>query len=180
MTQHPRSIRIRLLMTTVAVAALGVATLPGQNLAPGAGNSHFVATVTPEVAALVLTEITAPGLQRLRVLSLWRGRPRWHGMVLGSASNGGGGGGGLTNAWARLGGRRFEIVVDNTTELVTISGRQFDLREANVFFFDDADTGGRLTGTLRVEAVLARSAGTAALAALAPVLAIDEVKEFVK
>ena len=166
------------LPATLMSVIMCVIPLSGQNRVFPIGGTQ---PVSPSVAASVITDGTETGQVRLRLLVLWRGASGWYRANGGAGGNGGGSGSdGVTRRWAQLGGLRFEFSIDRATESASIQGRQFDLRQANVFFFDGVGAGsGTLVGTLRVEASLA-SAKASGFESLAPVLAIREIKEFLQ
>ena len=165
---------------TCLIVCLAIASIARMH-AQIVGSSGYTSTTTavsPSVVATYIGERVDPGMERLRLLVLWRDDPGWFG--LGGASGGGGGSSATGNyrTASRFGNFAFEAAIEGTRAVVL--GQTFDLRQSNVILIDGAAGQRAVVGTLGVQAQVLAPPSNLSLDRLANVFALDDIHQFLR
>ena len=147
---------VRLLTTSILVAALGAAEPAGQRqgVSRGGGSSSTSRPLSSTVFASWSLHWSNADGSTLALLVLWRGSPGWFarggssGGSGGGASGAGGSSGTYSYQWLSQGGLTFSIEFDLERKIVKLLDREFDLTRSNVVLIDrvDASDGPTIVG----------------------------------
>jgi hypothetical protein len=165
--------RIRLFVCLLLASVTPV----GAQLVGMSGYTSTTGQVSPSVVATYIGERVDPGMERLRLLVLWRDEPGWF-TGGGSASGGGGSAPGTYRTAARLGNFEFAAAIEGTRALVL--GQTFDLDRSNVILVDDAAGQRKIVGTLGLQAQLTTPPGNVTLDRLVNVFALEDIRRFLR
>jgi hypothetical protein len=163
------------------LAATSMVPAAAQSVAT-AGQTAMTSPVSPSVVATYIGERIEPGMERLRLLVLWRDQPGWFagsGVVSSSAGGGGTLTGGYRTQW-RLGNVQLEAEVDTRTETAVVLGQRFDLRHSNVILIDGALAQGTVVGTLGVQAQVLTIPGTISLERIGSIFTLPDIRQFLR
>jgi hypothetical protein len=187
---HPRAERFReglLMSLSHAVAFVGAlavaAVMPtAAQVSMSSGGMSTTMPVSPSVLAMYIGERVDPGMERLRLLVLWRDEPGWFAREQGGGvrTSGGGAAGGEYRARWSSGGIELEAGLDQRTDTALVLGQQFDLRHSNVILIDGAAGQPVVVGTLGVQAQVIAPPGSLSLDGFAGLFALPDVRLFLR